>query len=188
LLKILSEKVLTSHNVWVDIYQSSDAGSGCTAGGLISKHNTIPVTGDGGLNWYNAAERLQLSGKRLLSYQEWIQAAKGSPQGTSSGNLNAWTQGSEKAVTGFVERAVSSIGCRDCVGNVWEWLSDLIASGTGTTPAWQDPMTGQGFGQMWINTANDFRALLAGGSYFNGSLVGARSVCNLYSPWDDHKG
>jgi len=167
--------------VWVDIYQASAD----SAGLLVSKHNALPVTGDAEMNWYKAVERLLVSGKRLLSYQEWIQAAMGSPPGASSGNLNAWTTGSERQVTGYVERAVSSVGCRDCVGNVWEWLSDFIASGSGTE-MWQDPMPGQGQGQMWIFENNNFRALLAGGSHYNGSLVGARSASILYAPWSGH--
>jgi formylglycine-generating enzyme required for sulfatase activity len=138
-----------------------------------------------GLNWYEAVEKLLISGKRLLTYQEFIQAAMGSPPGTSSGNLNAWTASAERTFTGFVERAVSSIGCRDCVGNVWEWLSDLIASGSGTE-MWQDSMPGQGFGQMWLFENNNVRALLAGGSHFNGSLCGARTAAVLYTPWGNH--
>jgi hypothetical protein len=47
-------------------------------------------------------------------------------------------------------------------------------------------MGSQNQGQMWLNAANDFRALLAGGSYFNGALAGARSVCTLFSPWNDN--
>ena len=143
----------------------------------------IAVTGTEGLTWYSAAERLAVNGKRMLSYQEFIQAAAGSPPGLSTGNQNAWTVASDRAQTGSVTNAVSSIGCRDCVGNVWEWLTDIIASGTGASPGWFDPMSGQGQGQVWINAQNDFRALLAGGSYFNGALVGARSVCTLHSPW-----
>jgi len=173
--------VYLGNNVWVDIYQASDDTGGTE--GFLSAHNALPSVG---LTWYAYVERLLLSGKRLLSYQEWIQAALGSPQGTSSGNLNAWTSGTDRQLTGFVERAVSSIGCRDCVGNVWEWLSELIASGSGTE-AWQDPMSGQGYGQMWLSEDNNFRALLAGGSYFNGALVGARSACVLYNPWGDVK-
>jgi len=172
--------VYLGNGVWVDIYQASDDG----AGGFISKYNVLPTTG-AALNWYTFVERLLVSGKRLLSYQEFIGAALGSPTGTSSGNLNAWSQAAERQVTGFVDRAVSSIGCRDCVGNIWEWLSDLIASGSGTEQ-WQDAMPAQGLGQMWLFEINNFRALLAGGSHFNGALAGSRSACLIYAPWANH--
>ena len=168
--------------VWIDIYLSSDDG----AGGVVSKYNVLPLTGVESLTWYAANDRLFNVGKRMLTYREFVLAATGSPPGTSSGNENAWTAAAERAPTGFVQNAVSMVGCRDCVGNVWEWLSDIIGSGIGETPGWFDPMSGQNQGQMWINAQNDFRALLAGGSYFNGALVGARSVCTLFSPWNDN--
>ena len=171
-----------SGGVWVDIYLSSDDG----AGGLLSVFNALPVSGLESLSWYAAVSRLAMAGKRPLSYNEFVQAAAGSPSGTSSGNQNAWSSASERATTGFVTNAVSSIGCRDCVGNLWEWLSDVVASGIGETPAWFNPMSTQDQGQVWINAQNDFRALLAGGSYFNGALIGARSVCTLFSPWNDN--
>jgi len=168
-----------SGGVWADIYLASDDG----AGGLASKYLGVPVTGTENLIWYAAVERLARVGKRPLSYTEWVQAAAGSPPGTTSGNQNAWTSSTERAPAGFVANAVSSIGCRDCVGNTWEWLSDIVASGIGTSPDWQDVMSGQGFGQMWINAPNDFRAVLAGGSYYNGAFAGSRSVCTIFSPW-----
>jgi hypothetical protein len=170
--------VYLANGVWVDIYESSDDG----AGGLLSKHNVLPITG---FSWYSFTEKMLVTGKRMLTYSEFVQAAMGSPPGTSGGNENGWTSGSESQYTGFVERAVSSVGCRDCVGNAWEWLSDLIASGSGVTGegVWQDPMPSQNAGQMWLIENNNFRALLAGGSYFNGSLIGARSAGVLYTPW-----
>jgi hypothetical protein len=172
--------VYLSSGVWADIYLSSDNG----AGGLQSKHNILPVTGTEGLSWYGFTESLALTGKRLLSYNEWIQAAMGSPPGVA-GNLNAWTHSSARQLTGFVERAVSSVGCRDCVGNVWEWLADLVASGSGGD-IWQDPMPEQGFGHFWLTKADDIGALIAGGSYFNVTLAGSRTVGTMYAPWEAH--
>jgi len=171
--------VYLSGGVWVDIYLSSDDG----VGGVRSVFNALPISGVEALNWYVATNRLTAVGKRMLRYEEFVQAAAGSPPGTGSGNLNAWSSASERATTGFVTNAVSNIGCRDCVGNLWEWLSDIIASGIGENPAWFNPMPSLDQGQMWINADNDFRALLAGGSYFNGALIGARSACTQFSPW-----
>jgi len=173
--------VYLSEGVWVDIYLASVTG----AGGLTSKHNATPATGTEGLNWYGFTEKLMLSGKRLLIYNEWIRAAMGSPQGLGGANTNAWSASSTRQLTGYVEWAVSSIGCRDCVGNVWEWLSDLIASGGGTD-GWCDAMPGQGFGQLWLFGQENFRALIAGGSYFNAALCGSRTVSTIYPPWDAH--
>ncbi len=60
---------------WVDIYLSSDDG----AGGLASAFGKTPLTGTEGLHWYAFAERALVSGKRLLTYKEFCQAALGSP-------------------------------------------------------------------------------------------------------------
>lgn len=69
--------VYLSSGVWVDIYECGD-GENST---LVSKHNVLPTVN---LSWYGFTERLLLSGKRLLSYQEFIQAAMGSPPGTEA--------------------------------------------------------------------------------------------------------
>lgn len=67
--------------------------------------------------------------------------AFGSPGGLDDSNVNAWTAKTNtgRQKTGYVANAVSSIGCRDAVGNVTEWLNEFITrsehsmiSGTGT--------------------------------------------------------
>jgi hypothetical protein len=117
---------------WVDIYISSTDGDD----GLKSAHGALPLTGTEGHNWYSFNDRLLMSGKRLLTYAEWLHAAYGSPQGLAENNDNAHTRSAApannaRALVGSIERAVSAIGCCDCVGNVWEWLEDTqqMASG-----------------------------------------------------------
>ncbi len=97
----------------------------------------------------------------------------------------AWTAGSNTArcPVGNVANAVSSIGCRDCVGNVWEWLDEFIHDPTATTIAWQDPMAGQGYGKLYMYSATGLHALIAGGGWNNGVHAGARAVACYYSPW-----
>ena len=118
--------VYLGNGTWVDIYQSSDDGDG----GLLSAYNQLPLTGTEGLNWYGFVERALVVGKRLLTYQEFCQMAFGSPGGLDDSNENAWTAktNSGRQKTGYVRNAVSSIGCRDAVGNVWEWLDELITN------------------------------------------------------------
>lgn len=112
------------NGTWVDIYLSSDNG----AGGLASAYNSVPLTGTEGLNWYGFAERALAVGKRLLTYEEFCQMAFGSPGGLYESNDNAWSSrlNTGRQATGYVRNAVSSIGCRDAAGNVWEWTSSLI--------------------------------------------------------------
>jgi hypothetical protein len=117
---------------WVDIYISSSDG----AGGLKSAFGELPLTGTEGHNWYSFLGRMRRSGKRMLTYAEWIQMAEGSPQGLAENNDNAWSKSTSPAnnarnICGGVARAVSAIGVRDAVGNVWEWLDELITNASG---------------------------------------------------------
>ncbi|RGB67616.1 hypothetical protein DW086_06715 [Harryflintia acetispora] len=138
------------NGTWVDIYQSSDDGGG----GLLSASNQLPLTGTEGLNWYGFVERALVVGKRLLTYQEFCQMAFGSPGGLDDSNENGWTAktNSGRQKTGYVANAVSSIGCRDAVGNVWEWLSDCITraehtmySGNGNFPSYDGGRGGKAY-------------------------------------------
>jgi hypothetical protein len=175
--------VLLTSGVWVDIYQASDDG----AGGLQSKIGQLPLTGTEGLNWYNFVERALKSGKRLLSYAEWTEAAYGSPQGTDGDNVNAWTKTTNTArtTTGAVDRAVSSIGCRDCVGNVFEWLDELVVRWDSTSPSWAyRDVLGAGNGKAYMLTDTALVALIAGGHWTNGVSAGCRCVGTSYCPWN----
>ena len=169
--------VYLANNTWVDIYLSSDDG----AGGLASAYNATPLTGTEGLNWYDFVERALVSGKRLPSYSEFCQYAFGSPGGQDTNNTNAWaaTTNTAKQRTGYVANAVSSIGCRDAVGNVWEWQDELI------TRALPTAIVGAGtFG------ATD--GARGGKSYTNGNGHGTAAApawgYDTYSPFPDGYG
>ena len=97
-------------------------------GGLKSAYNATPLTGTEGLNWYSFVERAAKVGKRLLTYAEWIAAAQGSPQGLDGSNANAWTATTNtgRNPTGLIANATSIYNCRDCVGNVYEWLDEMV--------------------------------------------------------------
>jgi hypothetical protein len=75
-----------------------------------------------------------------MTYHEWIAGAFGSPQATASGNDNAWantwgsgrlpagcavTTGGAFSTSGNAKYAVSADNITQCVGNVWEYLSDI---------------------------------------------------------------
>lgn len=194
--------------LWVDIYLSSDDG----AGGLLSAYNKAPMTGTEGANWYTFVERALASGKKLLTYDEFCAAAKGSPQGLANSNTNAWsaTTNTGRNNTGLVDYAVSSIGCRDCVGNVWEWTRSLshrgqpqvlTGSGTfaasdggragqaytngnghGTTGAWGwDTVSPFGDGYGNIYEFYDFSLIaLIAGGYWNDGVRAGARAVNLY--------
>ncbi|MCL2215381.1 MAG: SUMF1/EgtB/PvdO family nonheme iron enzyme [Defluviitaleaceae bacterium] len=174
-------------NVWVDIYLASDDG----AGGLQSVQNAIPLTGTEGLHWYAFNERAFVVGKRMLTHSEWLKAAMGAPQGNAADNLNAWSQTTNTARrnTGLVDRAVSSLGCRDTTGNVWEWIDEFISRYLATgeeaaqqTWSWHDVL-GEGMGQAHMNATRQLVALGVGGIWRHGVHAGARAVICLLWPW-----
>ncbi len=173
--------------LWVDIYLASDDG----AGGIKSAYNATPITGTESLNQYDFMQRFARVDKRGLTYAEWCNAAFGSPQGEDGNNTYAYarTTNSARAATGSVDKAVSSIGCVDCVGNVWEWLDETnVRSLTAATGAYHDVITtGEyataGWGQAYMYDANHLVALRAGGGWSYGVIAGARAVILVVQPW-----
>jgi len=173
---------------WVDIYISSLNG----LGGLQSAYNELPATGTEGLHVPLFAELLQVSDKRMMTLAEFYQCAKGAPAGEANNNTNAWAMSTNTARqrTGFVGPAVSSIGCRDTTGNVYEWLNSYGAyfTQTGansiqTAGSWRDVVGGADYGQAWLIADNQLVSLLAGGLWNLGASAGPRCVLVSNRPW-----
>jgi hypothetical protein len=177
-----SGMVYLSSGTWVDIYLSSDNG----AGGLRSAFDAMPITGTEGLDWFQFSKRAMVVGKRLLTVSEWNEAAYGSPQGLDANNTNAWaaTTNTTRTKTGAVINAVSSIGCRDCVGNVWEWLDEHfnVDGATATANVWTD-VVGAGNGKVFMGMATAWHTMIAGGYWSNGVVTGCRCFGLIYYPW-----
>jgi hypothetical protein len=78
------------------------------------------------ITWYQAEQACRLSGKRLLTNQEWQAAAAGTPDpGVADDQATSCVTASPFATpTGARSGCVSSWGVRDMVGNAWEWVSD----------------------------------------------------------------
>ena len=119
---------------WVDIYLVGPGG--------VSSHGVVPLSGTEGHNYLSFSDLALKVGKKLMSYSLWLRAAYGSPQGNAGDNILAWTATTTtgRAITGATNaagnapgaeaklHAVSSIGCVDCVGNLWEWLDEVMAN------------------------------------------------------------
>jgi formylglycine-generating enzyme required for sulfatase activity len=82
-------------------------------------HPTACVT------WFQAEQACRLSGKRLLTNQEWQAAAAGTPDpGTDNGTTDCDVASAGPVNTGSRSACVSRWGAFDMVGNVWEWVAD----------------------------------------------------------------
>jgi len=201
-------------NVWVSIYQASAkaaitfmSGSNLVhvaEGELQSKYGQLPVTGTEGLCQYNFVELAHRAGMRLLSYQEWLTAAYGQPQGEDGADNYGWTKTTNTARTrtgcrvnpttgaydtaaGIKPFAVSAKNVVDCAGNVWDWLSDYSNrhdAGTGSW-TWYDQL-GSGMGKIYAWKTDGFVALIAGGNWSHGVYCGARTVDTSACPWYVH--
>jgi len=182
--------VYLGSGTWIDIYLSSANG----AGGVKSAYNELPTTGTEGHNWYAQNEMLGAAGKRMPSYAEFCRYALGAPAGADNNNTNAWamTTNTARQRTGYVAPAVSSVGCRDTTGNVWEWMDEFITrydSGTGAASiqssfTYRDVLGGADQGQAYMNAGYQLIALRSGGSWNPGVIAGPRAVsCAIY-PWN----
>ena len=105
---------------WVDIYLGSWDGSK-----LVSAYNQVCVTGASAkaMHGIMMAEEYGLVSKELPSYDEFIVAAKGSPEGVqiSTGAIPAGA-GGHVATSG--QRIISNYGLEDCTGVLWQWGKD----------------------------------------------------------------
>ncbi|MEN6421288.1 MAG: hypothetical protein ABFD76_05015 [Smithella sp.] len=127
-------------NIWVDIYLPSDTGEKTASvfHGNITNNRL----------YADFAADAKKKKKRLLTHEEFINAANGSNEMTNiKGSTFPGTTGGHVDTCG--RRMISGIGCEDMCGVIWQWLS---------TP---DP-------------SNDDLPLLAGGNWSHGAFCGSR--------------
>jgi len=146
-------------------------------------HPTACVT------WFQAEQACALSGKRLLTNQEWQRAAAGTPD-TGGADNGATTCNTDNLVpgpsnTGARSACVSSWGAFDMVGNVWEWVADWGSRAEACTN-WS-----AGFGSDLSCIGGDTAgagtlpgALVRGGLWGNGTNAGVFAVSGNSGPSD----
>lgn len=168
-------------------------------GKLVSAYGKPPASGSEGLCGYNFIELAKKDGLRLLSYHDWLQVAYGNPQGEDSNDNYGWTATSNISKTytgcsvsvsngshssdGEKPYAVSAWNVCDCVGDVWEWLSDFAQKGGTGTIGWHNVMSGDEVGQIFEDSDTSLTQLIAGGSYNFGVKCGCRTLGLHSYPW-----
>jgi len=134
------------------------------------------------VNWHEASAFCRHSGRRLPSEAEWELAASFSresgkrryPWGNSGANgAAANLGGSGRAHVGEFARGDSFAGCRQMLGNVWEWTSSTFAPYPGFVC---DPY--REYSEPWFGT----HRVLRGGSFATPARLVSNTWRNFYTP------
>jgi iron(II)-dependent oxidoreductase len=139
------------------------------------------------VSWHEADAWCRWAGRRLPSEAEWERAAtletdpgrrskRTYPWGSAEPAPDrAWLdlRGSGCADVGALEQGDSALGCRQMLGNVWEWVGDDFLPYPGFSP---DPY--REYSQPWFGT----HKVLRGGSFATRSRLIRSSYRNFFTP------
>ena len=173
------EGMVFTGRIWVDIYLPSWDGSK-----LVSEYNNVICDGAGAypLTGTGFAETFAKINKRLLSYDEMSAVAKGSEEGVNIKNsADPNTTGGHVSTKG--RRMISDIGCEDCTGVLWQWLSDLFGRDFKSEWVTDDSTISTNVGGTGVSEPNrggvwggSLGRMLFGGLWADGSHCGSRSA------------
>jgi hypothetical protein len=166
-------------NIWVDIYlQSGTAATTASAYGA-----TITDT----RTWMDHVDDLGAVGKRLLDDGEFQKIAAGGNEETNiAGSADPGTTGGHTDTDG--RRIISSIGCEDCAGVMYQWLSDQSYRQV-TTVNWGWYNLPGNKGSLYNADGTGGLAdvkLRAGGSWGDGAACGSRCRSAGAYRWHTH--
>lgn len=162
-------------NVWISIYIMSWDGSK-----LVSAYNGVQADGASAKPFSGTefAEYLAKVNMRLPRYDEFVVFAKGIQECVSvKGSSDVNTTGGHYTTDN--KRIVSSYGIEDCVGVIWQWLSDVF--GSNFTNSWDTSSNRDARNTRGDCWGGGMRRMLAGSNWGNGSHCGSRA--SLVEGW-----
>ena len=157
----------------------NDNGTGCDNVYAVSIAGILPSAN---ITWLQAQQACANSLKRLPSNAEWQQAANGTQDpGPDNGTTDCNTNSTQAvANTGSRSGCVSRFGAYDMVGNLYEWVADLVPAST-SCPYWgafsDDVMCLSGAS----TTRNSPGAVYRGGTYASGKFAGPLDISAIGS-------
>lgn len=141
------------------------------------------------VNWYEAQAYCRWAGRRLPTEREWEAAAAGEPrEGQLSPHKRRFPWGGEPAAphranldwqamgcvdVGQMAPGDSAFGCRQLLGNVWEWTDSTFQPYPGFEPDMYRDNS-----QPWFGT----RKVLRGGSWATRSRLLRNTLRNFFTP------
>ncbi len=134
------------------------------------------------VNWHEAEAYCRYAGRRLPSEAEWEMAAAGSatpakrryPWGDAPPDARrANLEGHAPIAIDALPAGSSADGCRQLIGNVWEWTDTAFGPYPGFTP---DPY--KEYSQPWFGT----HKVLRGGSFSTPARLIRNTWRNFYTP------
>ena len=166
---------------WVDIYLASEGAGTWPDTVPVSEYNATPLSGaEGYARGLDYPRLARNAGKRLPTYEEFLQYAYGVPQGATGLSDRANT--GQHGDYGF--ECVSCLNVDQPSGNLWQQTSHYYDRDN-ASDAWYDDLnagkdSAENHGQ-WNGT--EFKAAIVGGYWSHTAQAGARCVDLSDVPW-----